>query len=63
MWGIDFEVDRVSLHFSPEKIYVNGFFQSQNNRKFHELSEYVIISQELWCFDDNIIKVPIPIIT
>ena len=49
------------MDFLPEKIDVKRSLQTQSDRKFHELSEYVIISQKLWCFNDNIIKIPIPI--
>lgn len=63
MSGITFEVDRISIDFSPEKVDIKGSFRMQCDRKLHELSEYVFISQTLWRFDDDIVRVPIPTFT
>ena len=45
----------------PDKIDIKASLQTQDDRKFHELSGYLIISRKLKCFDDNIIKILIPI--
>ena len=47
------------MNILPNKIDVRGSAQTHSDRKLHGLSEYVIISQKLWCFDDNIIEIPI----
>ena len=59
--GIDFELDHISMDFLPDKIDIKASLQTQDDRKFHELSGYLIISRKLKCFDDNIIKILIPI--
>ena len=49
------------MDFLPDKIDIKASLQTQDDRKFHELSGYLIISRKLKCFDDNIIKILIPI--
>jgi hypothetical protein len=42
--GIDFELDHISMDFLPDKIDIKASLQTQGDRKFHELSEYLILS-------------------
>ena len=59
--GIDFELDHISMDFLPDVVNIKASLQTQGDRKFHELSEYLIISRKLKCFDNDIIKILIPV--
>lgn len=55
---IGFEVDRNTIDFLPEKTIQMDRFTPRVIGNFTSFQN-VVFSQKLWCFDDQIIEIPI----
>lgn len=54
---VHFAADRISITLLPAKIGRKRSLQSYGDSGLYDLSEVVMISQRLWCFDNVIMKI------